>query len=784
MLFAESDAPHLKAWIVRRLANTSDADADVLADYVLALLRHDDSTENIRQIFNEEIPDFLRDDAAAFTDDVFQALKYKSYLPGAPPAPPVVRQPPPQVPTQPPPRPDAQYQPQAPFVHNTSFPPFGPGASRKRTYNDRDDNDVDIILDDRDAYNPALPYKQARRGSRDFAPRGGRFDNGYGIRDQRGGPTAYPAPPAATAGQFGQPPSYPSYPRTQNLPQLDHNSIMENIQRLQQLGIPIPPTPELPRPVYSGSALPPPRRRKGQCRDYDTKGYCSRGSRCLYEHGFESVYVPPFGPSPVDEYDPNNASLSFGPFGLPPQPQGIPPLDMSAPSMVPSNRRDPKKPKKPFGKGRAPIAANGPVHDRTKSTIVVQNIPKEHFTEVDLRGFFSQFGNIVEMTLQEESNLAIIKFDSWEAANAAWSSPKVIFDNRFVKVFWYKDEAEAGQGLKGKMANRAKNGVGNGDASANETAEPEFDMDEFLRKQEEAQKIHEEKAQKRQEIEKQRQELEQRQKELLARQQEEKRKLQAKLTAKTAAKDPSSSSPADIETSNTDKKPSTQAEALRAQLARLEEEANSLGIDPNDVQDDSYPWGMRGRGRGRRPYRGRGGFPPRASRGGYGYRGRGGAESRHAAYAAYSLDLRPKIIAITGADFTVPEKEEVLRQYLFGVGEFKEIHIDPAATHITFKDRKTAEQFMFGVTAASNNQIPGIDEKLELAWASSAPTAESTAAGEGPGDGDALMASGLEDAAKEKASVADNHVAADMEDGEVYDGGERDEGDMDYEGIF
>ncbi|RYO93869.1 hypothetical protein DL764_007920 [Monosporascus ibericus] len=783
MLFAESDAPHLKAWIVRRLANTSDADADVLADYVLALLRHDDSTENIRQIFNEEIPDFLRDDAAAFTDDVFQALKYKAYLPGAPPAPPVVRQPPPQVPTQLPPRPDAQYQPQAPFVQNTSFPPFGPGAPRKRAFNDRDDNDVDIILDDRDAYNPAQPYKQARRGGRDFAPRGGRSDNGYGMKDRRGGPTAYPAPPAATAGQFGQPLSYPSYPGTQNLPQIDHNNIMENIQRLQQLGIPIPPTTELPRPVYSGSALPPPRRRKGRCRDYDTKGYCSRGSRCLYEHGSESVYVPPFGPSPADEYDPNNASLSFGSFGLPPPSQGMPPLDMSALSMAPPNRRDPKKPKKPFGKGRAPIAANGLVHDRTKSTIVVQNIPKEHFTEVDLRGFFSQFGSIVEMTLQEEGNLAIIKFDSWEAANAAWSSPKVIFDNRFVKVFWYKDEAEPGPVLKGKMANGAKNGVGNGDASANETAEPEFDMDEFLRKQEEAQKLHEEKAQKRQEIEKQRQELEERQKELLARQQEEKRKLQAKLAAKTGAKD-ASSSPVDIKTDNTDKKPSTQAEALRAQLAKLEEEANSLGIDPNDVQDDSYPWSVRGRGRGRRPYRGRGGFPPRASRGGYGYRGRGGVESRHAAYAAYSLDLRPKIIAITGADFTVPEKEEVLRQYLFGIGEFKEIHIDPAATHITFKDRKTAEQFMFGVTAASNNRIPGIDEKLELAWASSAPTAESTAAGEGPGDGDALMASGLEDAAKEKASAADNHAAADMEDGEVYDGGERDEGDMDYEGIF
>ena len=316
-------------------------------------------------------------------------------------------------------------------------------------------------------------------------------------------------------------------------------------------------------------------------------------------------------------------------------------------------RQDNKRPKR-LPKGRPAVAANGPVHDKTKSTIVVQNIPEQSFTDADVRGYFSQFGNVVELTMQNDSRLAIIKFDSWESANAAWSSPKVIFDNRFVKVFWHKDEGENAQ--KGKHANGTKNDASNGDQSAEASKEPEFDMDEFLRKQQDAQKIHEEKTQKRQEIEKERQKLEERQKELVARQQEEKRKLQARLAAKNGNGTAASSS---------DSKPSTQAEALRAQLAALEEEANSLGIDPNDAQDDSTAWTPRGRGRGRRVYRGRGSFPPRASRGGYGYHGRGGTENRHAAYAAYSLDLRPKIIAITGADFTVPEKEEALRQYLF-----------------------------------------------------------------------------------------------------------------------
>lgn len=39
--------------------NRSDADSDVLADYVIALLKHDDNQENVRKLCEKEIPDFL-----------------------------------------------------------------------------------------------------------------------------------------------------------------------------------------------------------------------------------------------------------------------------------------------------------------------------------------------------------------------------------------------------------------------------------------------------------------------------------------------------------------------------------------------------------------------------------------------------------------------------------------------------------------------------------------------------------------------------------------------------
>lgn len=42
-------------------AYSSDADADVLADYVLALLRHDGDEISVRALCQAEIPDFLKE---------------------------------------------------------------------------------------------------------------------------------------------------------------------------------------------------------------------------------------------------------------------------------------------------------------------------------------------------------------------------------------------------------------------------------------------------------------------------------------------------------------------------------------------------------------------------------------------------------------------------------------------------------------------------------------------------------------------------------------------------
>lgn len=365
------------------------------------------------------------------------------------------------------------------------------------------------------------------------------------------------------------------------------------------------------------------------------------------------------------------------------------------------------------GGARAPFSAEGPVQDRTKSTIVIENIPEESFSEDEVRGFFSQFGNIVEVSMQPYKHLAIVKFDKWAAANDAYRSPKVIFDNRFVKVFWHKDQKDAPPASAPRNgANGSKfNGNSNSDMAEPEP-EPEVDMEEFNRRQEEAQKQHQDRENKKVELERQRQELEKQQQDLLSKHQEETERLRAKLSEKNGGDANGGSSGTDM---------------LRAQLAALEQEAKILGIDPN-AADDGGVAGSRGGFRGGRGYRGRGGFTPR---------GRGslrGQGARHAAYAQFSLDNRPKKLAVTGVDFTPADKDEVLRHFLLvsqcsqqlyekqkltltqNLGEFESVETTPSVTHVSFQDRKTAERFYYSL---HNKELPGVEGKLDLAWVNS-----------------------------------------------------------------
>ncbi|POS71102.1 hypothetical protein DHEL01_v210507 [Diaporthe helianthi] len=693
MLFPEEDSPLLKAWIVKRLENTSDADADVLADYVLALLHSDDGSEDVKLKCMSEMDNFLTEDPESFVDDLFQTIQYRSYIPGSAP-------PPKAAPTVVPPA-------TLPGLANpnTGQPaiPTGPaaGSSRKRGFQDRGDLDAPT---GRDQFQGARQFKQPRRGG----GYGGR--KGYVDLDRPQSFSQEQYQFQNTAGQhalsFGQPGQVPQ------IAPFDPSNPMEAMRQLQQIGqqmgLSMPPFADYSQqhPGFLHNVAVQ-QGRKGRCWDFDRKGFCPRGLKCKFDHstGTESVsynlptpqlsgHIPlpgegPFlsqssstaikpedvGSShdslsvPLDyssflnfynnlsnlsltqeaEYDPSSATLSQPPQ-IPqfPQQQG---LYHGNVHFNQNTNNGYGQQRRKAGQGRAPFSAEGPVNDRTQTKVVVESIPEENFEEEQVLNFFAQFGKVEEVTMMGYKRLAVVKFDKWSSANAAYKSPKVIFDNRFVKVFWYKDEKHSdiangggsnNGGTNGFENGRPANGVKREDSSADVKMEDgeEIDMDEFTRKQEEAQRLHEEKMAKIREIEKQREELEKRQKELQAKQAAEKQRLMEKLASSSRknSTEPGGAGKAGAAaaaaTEGGKSGEASKTEALKATLAKLRGEAEALGIDPNAQQQDEssqFPttyapsYGRGGRGG---YYRGRGGYIPRGS-----YRGgaRGGRGNFHAA---------------------------------------------------------------------------------------------------------------------------------------------------------
>ncbi|PFH59897.1 hypothetical protein XA68_11723 [Ophiocordyceps unilateralis] len=632
MLFSEEDAPLLKAWIVKRIENTSDADSDVLAEYVIALLKHDGSHDDVRKLCEQEIPDFLTEDPKTFLDDVFAAIRSRSFHPGMSTS-------------------DAR-----PATDSTAQSTTG---ARKRAFGD--------TADVAERHQPEhRSHKQPRRGGR----RGG-------LEESRGGAFR------------SMPPSVPHF---------DASNPMEAMLQMQQaMGVPFAALQGYPQLASGTRSQRNQSKVKGRCRDFDTKGFCSRGSTCIYDHGNESIYVPPVLPR-GPEYDPNDAVMHMPTYNS----------DLSrgrgGKKVRGNGNRGARK-----GSARAPFSAEGPVNDRSKSTIVVENIPEESFSEHQVRAFFSQFGTIVDISMQPYKHLAIVKFDKWAAANDAHRSPKVIFDNRFVKVYWYKEETSQAAGV-----NDGSKLTQDSSPPAREP-EPEMDPEELQRKQLEAQRQHAEKKSLREELERQRQELEKRQQHLLAKHQAETEQLRARLAEKN---DGGATTP------------SSGTQLLRAKLAALEQEAKMLGLDPQAADDGSAP-PYRGGYRGRRGYRARGGHGP--------FRGQG---PRHAAYAQYSLDNRPKKLTVHGVDFTPPERNELLRHFLLNLGEFESVETTPSVTHVSFQDRRTAEKFYYSL---HGKELPGVDGKLDLSWVTGPGTAMKSTDGSTPGLSDDTPAGGDDD---------------------------------------
>ncbi|KAF2161093.1 hypothetical protein M409DRAFT_59364 [Zasmidium cellare ATCC 36951] len=638
MLFDEADSELLKQWIVKKLEDVSDADSDVLADYVLALVKTDDPEPVAKASCVENLQDFLGDTSQKFVDDVFTAIKTKAYDPSKP----ALKAP---APTYQPPR-------------RTSLEPPNPHTeSRKRSYHDwdRDESQNGQIP----SYQGGdRPVKQPRRGR--GGGRGGAFEHRGGRQNQYGGAPQAAFPPMPTP-----PPGIPAF---------DPNNPVASMmaQFAAMTGMP---------------GYPQPQAQTERCRDYDTKGFCARGAQCPFEHGNDRYVVPG-----NDQYDPNHAAL------LNVQPTRTGTVETSPGRRGRGGQRGRGGNNYRGGNKRADFSMLGQNKDKSITAVVVESIPEDKFDEQIVRDFFGEFGNIEEVTMQPYQRLAIVKYDTYDAAKAAYESPNVIFDNRFVKVYWYKPENfTKTQSATPNNGSWKQNG---GDVDMQDE-EPHIDPEELAKKQEEAQRKYDEHKKQLEAADKQKEELDAKMRAI-----EAERKKMADAIAKKAGKKAASPTPAANGSEDNE-----QTKALKEQLAKLEAEAMSLGIDPDaaTISFDSYPsYVPRGRGgwRGRPRGRGRGGFNP-SFRGGWGG-ARGGAVMR--------LDNRPKTVAVTFSEGTYNDHDEALRQWLlFNGSESATLTKHPhkqAAALVAFPERYLGENFM---NAASSSNFP-LAGKAELSW--------------------------------------------------------------------
>ena len=79
-LVQDTDSDLVKAYIIRNLGDKTDADEDVLSDYIVALLKNPGPLEELRANCIEQLSDFITKDTARFVDDILQGVKNKAFL--------------------------------------------------------------------------------------------------------------------------------------------------------------------------------------------------------------------------------------------------------------------------------------------------------------------------------------------------------------------------------------------------------------------------------------------------------------------------------------------------------------------------------------------------------------------------------------------------------------------------------------------------------------------------------------------------------------------------------
>lgn len=327
------------------------------------------------------------------------------------------------------------------------------------------------------------------------------------------------------------------------------------------------------------------------------------------------------------------------------------------------------------------IRHNKDIDDSTNRWLILEKLPEDKFDEQSIREYFSTFGNITGLAINQDTKIVELEYETHEQARNAWSSPEPIFGNRFVKVYWKKTESSARPSIPPSAAGYAQ------PILPFQPATQQLDVEAITKEQLEKQKAFEEKMAKKKEHDEKMKEILQKKFDLLRQKKEQQELL---INAANQAGQ-------DLGPELTEKM--SNVEALKLQLETLKAEAEMLGVSATSGGPPAPSY--RGRGGYSRgsfhPYRGRGSS----------FRGRGGG---FVPTTRSNLDLRPRTVLLSPIS---SDHEEALRSHLLSIGEFENVtrsHDQPNGILVTFKDRKAAEKLFYGP-----KEIPSVGP-VEKEW--------------------------------------------------------------------
>ncbi|KAG0174358.1 hypothetical protein DFQ30_004671 [Apophysomyces sp. BC1015] len=667
----------LKKFLVKEVASICDADPEVLAQYIIALISTGESAEVLQASLEEKLKEFFDNQTIPFIDRLFTKLENDKEKPEA--------------------------------VAESSRSERREASSSRR-YSDFSDDEDD---GDRNfKHRRQRPERDDTRSSRHVDEHGKRR---YPESNQNTGPNKHfrgeefnsrnpNTVPLGPAAMYNGQSSYDGRSRGRGRGGRSRGTMLMS-GRGQQM-----------RP---------------RCRDYNEKGFCMRGDMCPYDHGADRIIVdegfnapfanaggpmnmggrgpqPPFFGMPVpnpmgpDAYDPERATLIPTSFPVD-MPGMMMPDAMPNPMALPM--RGGMRPRGGRGRGRGGYMGGNQYHqNKNNTTLVIENIPADVCQISKINDFFKKFGTIVNISVQPHVQKAILQFSSRSEAEAAHGSPDPIFDNRFVKVYFQREKEEpADTDSETKPT-----------PTTTTTATNEPDPELVAARAAEIAKQREEKQKLRQDHMKAILELQKQKEQLLQRQIDEQKKLMEKLGNSknmsqaekeellkslkkiasdiTASKADANASAAQSEVAETGGPESS--EDLKKKLAKLEAEASALGI--TDTLS-SYGSGFRG---GRGGYYGRGRGYPRM-RGGLG---------------RFSLDNRPTTIFVKD----IPQDAEPdLRKHFEQFGNISSYEAKDSGIAVQYSQRFEAEKAI----SAGAEFTKGT---LQLSWytASTEPTTE------------------------------------------------------------